>query len=77
MGNDKVITATLMDAVYIGVEQEGYSKNTSYRLRAVRSKGDVIRVKTHKPIGEILTYGSTSHFESAWVDVVRVGVMNW
>lgn len=77
MKNDKTITASLIDAVYKGADGLGYTKETEYRLRAVRSVGGLIKVKLHKPEGDFSTYGSESHFESNWINVRKVAVTNW
>lgn len=77
MSNDKRIAATLIDAIFIGNGEQGLKKNTEYRLRAVKTRADVIKVKIDKQVGAVLVYGSMAHFESSWINVRRVAETLW
>lgn len=77
MPSDKIITATLMDGTYIGPERKDYKKEKRYRLRGIRTKGDCPKVKIDGSDSEVLFYGSDAHFESQWIDVKRIGTINW
>ena len=77
MENDKKITATVIDALYIGKEGYGFTKEENYRLRAVRSSGGLVKIKLHKPEGEVVIYGSEAHFNSAWLNVKKVALTHW
>jgi hypothetical protein len=77
MPSDKRITATLLDATYVGRTREGYVQNQRYRLRAVRTKGGVIKVKDATEELGILIYGSEYHFNANWTSLQRLGETLW
>jgi|TARA_R110000851_G_scaffold260044_2_gene412598 hypothetical protein len=77
MANDKRIDSTVIDATYIGKDIGEYIKETQYRLRALRSKGGLVKIRTDKPLGQIHVYGSDAHFESSWINVKKVAIKNW
>ena len=77
MTNDNNIDCSVIDATYIGNGIEEYAKNNQYRLRAVRSKGGSIKIRTDEASSQIHIYGNDAHFESSWVNVKRVAIKKW
>ena len=55
MDFDKQITATYLDATYIGEEGAGFDKGIRYRLRALRSKNGLVKIRLDKPKGDPVT----------------------
>lgn len=74
---DKRITATLLDAVYIGVAQGQFTKNKQYRLRATKSSKGLVKVKIHNPVSEIAIYKSITDFENSWTSIIKVAECIW
>jgi hypothetical protein len=77
MANDKNIACTIIDAIYIGNDKNEFTKNEQYRLKALRSKGGLVKIRTDKPLGQVHVYGSDTHFESIWISVKKIATKNW
>lgn len=77
MTNDKNIGCTIIDATYIGHTKCEFIRDNQYRLRAVRSKGGLIKIRLDTNSSDIHIYGDETHFESCWISVKKIASALW
>lgn len=77
MTADKTITATLMDATYIGDRTMMWIPEERYRLRAVISKSGRVKIRLHENEDIERRYDSKDDFYMDWMDEQRLGTCNW